>query len=97
MLFNETIMVTGVRERGRRVYAADLRCRYLDDGVYDGATDNQLAANTDMAAFFVPVAEWPDAKPPQVGDAVTREDGRKYRVGRVTRLGDCFSISARSR
>jgi len=97
MLYNETVLITGVRANGRRVYAADLPCRYVDDGVSDGVTDAMLVAGVDMATFFVDAKEWPDAKPPQAGDVITRETGEIYKAGRVTRLADCYCINARSR
>lgn len=97
MTYNESIFISGVRKGGANV-SATVPARALDDGVADDVSADMRGANLDMMTFFVRIADWPETLPPQAGDTVMRDSCEtRFKVGRVTRLGDCFAISARSR
>ena len=97
MLYNETICIQGVRGDGRKIAVPALPCRFLDDGVDDFASENGRGYNANMATFFVPIAEWTETKPPQVGDEILTDLDERYIVTRVSRLADSYSIAARGR
>jgi len=97
MLFNETVLITGVRANGRRVYAADLPCRIVDNGLPNGMDGIHTSTNKREIAVFMKKSEWAATSVglPHIGDIVTTGENVRFAVRTVNDLGaDIITLGA---
>lgn len=93
MFFDKEIVIRGMRS-GRAIAAVVPAC-LVDDGTGDPLSQSATATECENVCVYVKRDVWPEVEPPQLGDSVELDAGNKYAVKRVSRLEDCFCLSAR--
>ena len=88
--FDDVIIVEGRRtssdHNGTRSISGTFRACVIDNGFADPIAAGDAESNVRTYTIITPVGGWLERTPPQTGDRITLENGRRLAVQRINAL-----------